>query len=580
MENNHTMKHPAGPTRKGRDGASLRKTLIIALMITVALAGIMDHDLWTPDEPREAAIALSMSRSGNLIVPELAGQPFVEKPPLFYIIASYFLLGLGPFLGYTAALRLVPACFGLGTLLMTYLLAKVYHDRQNALMAAAMLATMLGFVDVTHWLLVDNALMFFVVASIWTLAEVYERNRTFFLIPAGLFVACAFLTKGFIGPMIIFLAWIGLFMSRIKRPEPKVLSAGTSVTYHAIALIIAVMIPAGWAAFFYNQAGPDLFKEWWWTNHFGRFTGQSTHLGHISPWYYYFPILPVFILPWLAPFLGSLGICIHKALRKQALPADAAMLAMWIFGALALFSLSATKREIYLCVLLPGCAIFCIHGLEWSLAGLANKVYWLWIIMLGLAAAAAAALPPVFSSFFDINLHSGGQQIPVVLGLIAGALTIRSLNRPFLQRFLICTLLLYATLLTVFLPAMDALKSYGPAFRTATDAINCHPRINIAAWNLDETTRAGLYYYGNLTFPSLDDDAAAKKVLLGRHPRFNAVLTLTKKSSPNDLPCPPSQVIFEIRMGKRRILRLLAAPGWEQKCGTKVYAAMEMKANR
>src|ERR1700757_3741321 len=50
-----------------------------------------------PDEPRYAAIAREMARSGDWITPRLWGQPWFEKPALLYwMIASGFRLGLGP----------------------------------------------------------------------------------------------------------------------------------------------------------------------------------------------------------------------------------------------------------------------------------------------------------------------------------------------------------------------------------------------------------------------------------------------------------------------------------------------------
>ncbi|MDP1709602.1 MAG: glycosyltransferase family 39 protein, partial [Candidatus Komeilibacteria bacterium] len=336
------------------------------LIITVSLSGIVDHDLWTPDEPREAAIALSMSQSGNIVIPELAGQPFVEKPPLFYIIASLFLRAFGQFIGNTAALRLVSACFGLGTLLFTYLLGKIYFSRKKALIATAILATMFGFVHVTHWLLVDNALMFFITASVWALAKAYpdpsesRNNCPAFLPLAGILAACAFLTKGVIGPLIIAFAWAGLFTPWIKKFGWREILSSRSVLFHFLGIIAVCLISAIWITAFAIKGGPELFHEWWWTNHFGRFTGQATHLGHISPWYYYFGALPIYILPWLAPFIIALAVLLKKLSRAEPIPAGGAMLITWIAGTFALLSLSATKREIYLNVLLPACALLCL----------------------------------------------------------------------------------------------------------------------------------------------------------------------------------------------------------------------------
>ncbi|MBU4427725.1 MAG: glycosyl transferase, partial [Verrucomicrobia bacterium] len=89
---------------------------VIVLCLLISLAGIGNHDLWTPDEPREAALSLNMSRTGDWLIPRLAGEPFVEKPPLFYIVASFFLSIAGQGMGNTAALRLTSALWGLGTL--------------------------------------------------------------------------------------------------------------------------------------------------------------------------------------------------------------------------------------------------------------------------------------------------------------------------------------------------------------------------------------------------------------------------------------------------------------------------------
>jgi hypothetical protein len=103
-------------------GVAVPSFWLVILCLAISLAGIFDHDLWTPDEPREAAIMLSMSRSGNLIVPELAGEPFVEKPPLYYAVGAGALRLLGPLLGATTAGRLTSVLWGLGALLMTALL--------------------------------------------------------------------------------------------------------------------------------------------------------------------------------------------------------------------------------------------------------------------------------------------------------------------------------------------------------------------------------------------------------------------------------------------------------------------------
>jgi 4-amino-4-deoxy-L-arabinose transferase-like glycosyltransferase len=58
------------------------------LLCTLWLAGVATRSVWTPDEPREFALSLSMQQQPGLAVPLLAGEPFLEKPPLTYWAAA------------------------------------------------------------------------------------------------------------------------------------------------------------------------------------------------------------------------------------------------------------------------------------------------------------------------------------------------------------------------------------------------------------------------------------------------------------------------------------------------------------
>jgi 4-amino-4-deoxy-L-arabinose transferase-like glycosyltransferase len=61
---------------------------------------------------------------------------------------------------------------------MTFRLARRLWDRETAWRCVINLATLPGFVQVTHWLLVDNALAFFIVAALWALGEAYVGGRS------------------------------------------------------------------------------------------------------------------------------------------------------------------------------------------------------------------------------------------------------------------------------------------------------------------------------------------------------------------------------------------------------------------
>jgi 4-amino-4-deoxy-L-arabinose transferase-like glycosyltransferase len=78
---------------------------VLLLALAIGWVGIRDRDLWRPDEPRDAAIALGMAWDGDYVVPYLAGQPFVEKPPLYFVVASVAVRLGSSILGNAGAIR-------------------------------------------------------------------------------------------------------------------------------------------------------------------------------------------------------------------------------------------------------------------------------------------------------------------------------------------------------------------------------------------------------------------------------------------------------------------------------------------
>ncbi len=66
-------------TQTGDQTQSWKFILVLAIL-AVVFSGLFDHDVWTPDEPRVAAIIHSMYLTGDFIIPQFAGISFVEKP--------------------------------------------------------------------------------------------------------------------------------------------------------------------------------------------------------------------------------------------------------------------------------------------------------------------------------------------------------------------------------------------------------------------------------------------------------------------------------------------------------------------
>src|ERR1700682_2107554 len=100
-----------------------------------------------PDEPRYAWIARDMAETGDWVTPHLYGQPWFEKPPLFYWGAalSFKLFGVSE-----AAARLPSAVSALlATLTLAWLAWRLY-DAETARWLLLVLPTTVGMIGFSH----------------------------------------------------------------------------------------------------------------------------------------------------------------------------------------------------------------------------------------------------------------------------------------------------------------------------------------------------------------------------------------------------------------------------------------------
>ena len=95
-----------------------------------------------------------------------------------------------------------PQLFGFAALLLTYALGRSFFSSRTCLVGCLILLSTALFSLTTHWIVVDNALLFAVTGA-WTLFAHAEScdgtTRQFLLLGMYVFLAIAFLTKGVVG---------------------------------------------------------------------------------------------------------------------------------------------------------------------------------------------------------------------------------------------------------------------------------------------------------------------------------------------------------------------------------------------
>ncbi|MFV1959680.1 MAG: ArnT family glycosyltransferase, partial [Planctomycetota bacterium] len=129
----------------GRRGARLLLAVVLAATV---LTAFIPRDLWTPDEQRYGQVPREILRDGDPIVLHLNGEPYAEKPPLFFWAVALLSWPHGDVTSFTA--RLAGCLFAAGAFLVLWILVRRWFGSEGA-------ATTAVLIFATNLLLLHNA---------------------------------------------------------------------------------------------------------------------------------------------------------------------------------------------------------------------------------------------------------------------------------------------------------------------------------------------------------------------------------------------------------------------------------------
>ncbi|TLY64012.1 MAG: phospholipid carrier-dependent glycosyltransferase [Gammaproteobacteria bacterium] len=463
----------------------------MAVLIVLALAplwvtGMFGRGLWTPDEPREADIAWRMSRQSDRTLPQLAGTPFLEKPPLSYWMSG---AAISLFGDSAAAERAPNLLYAAVTAVAVGALALAMDTGAvAALIAALVAASALTAFRVGVWLAPDACLL---AGNALALLGAWRGTRA----PPGpakaagytlmhLGAAVGFMAKSAPGWLVPAMALLTLIVwerrwSELRRWE---LYAGLALQ----GLIIGPWV----LAVARSEHGADALRALFWNNVVGRFTRIDSPaaldytLGHRNaPGKYLFE-LPFYLLPWTPVVAAAL---VH-AWRRVREPDAAGTAWRFALGAslpfLAVLSLAATARDIYAAPAILGLAALAVLILSGAGPPLA---------------CLAAAL---------------GAGVPAIAALL---LATRSQQRGDLKRSLLWSYTAYAAAVSfsalALLPVLDRWQDLpGLARRIHADCA----RAPLALLDPDETTIAVLDHGLDTRFTILTSDHDTSRAIVTR----------------------------------------------------------------
>src|SRR3989304_206303 len=135
------------------------KAVLLGMLCLIWLGtGLVGHDPWKPDEAYSFGLIYSILQSGDWRVPMLAGEPYMDKPPLFYWTAALFAKFFSPLLPLHDGARLASGFYTALTLLFTGLAGRQLYGTGRGWSAAIILIGCLGMLVRAHELITDLAL--------------------------------------------------------------------------------------------------------------------------------------------------------------------------------------------------------------------------------------------------------------------------------------------------------------------------------------------------------------------------------------------------------------------------------------
>lgn len=447
----------SGPRDFGTSGLrDFGTPLLLALSVLLLFLGLGANTIWDANEAFYVETPRQMVLSGDYVNPEFNGEPRMNKPVLSYWLVAgfYHLFGIS-----VTVERVAIAVGALGILLAAFLFGRALGGAATGLLAALIVATAPRFVMFSRRIFIDVwVTMFMTLALACVLlaeARPVHRRRYLWLMYAA--IGLGVLTKGPVA-LVFPAATIGAWLLIERR-------LGDLRQFHLLSgalIVLAIVVP--WWAVIYAQQGWAPVEAFWLGENLGRYT-ESMQPGERDV-FFYLPVVLGDLFPWTLFVVAGLAWGVTTLWRGQA-PA-ARLLMLWVIWHVGVFSLSATKQDLYVFPIVPALAALAacplVYGLERGAA---------WIGRAGVATAALMAVLGVgavwlFGARAQIHQIAGANALGVVLvlGAVAVAAAAWRARRDLTIAAIAGTMVVanYVFAL-VSLPAVEAFKPVLPMVR-------------------------------------------------------------------------------------------------------------------
>lgn len=493
--------------------------LAAAIAWTTWFSGAGRLGLVGPDEPRYVSIARAMAETGDWVTPRLNGQPWFEKPVLYYWSAAAAFRVFGE----SDAVARLPSAMGITLAALALVALDVRTSGlPTALALAFLLPSMLATIAFaragsTDMLFASTLTLAFVAAARLAgllatgrpggLGAVGQgRERRLWLAAWGAALGLAVLAKG---PAAVLLAGgaVLLWTVLIRRP------ALTLTFAHPIALGAFALVALPWYALCAAR-NPDFLRVFLFEHNVQRFL--TPVFAHEQPWWYFGGVLLLGLVPWTTLLVPAV-VDAWKDTRLGRHP-EPALALCWAVVPLVFFSVSRSKLPGYILPVFPPLAFLMArvladaleqpHRARTVLAGVGA-------LLVALGVGGGLFAPRMVSPAFVplVEALGIGTWSTAVAAAGAGIVLLALRRRGWLALGLTATVMavLVIGMTGRVLPALDPLLSARAAAAAAVKEAHGEP---VYEFGLERTMDFGLDYYLRRDVPEWTPDSGDGVVIV------------------------------------------------------------------
>lgn len=301
------------------------------------------------DEAIYAKIAKNMVLDNKYIVQRwynLWESVWYEKPPLYMWCMAFFM----KFLGFNAwAARLPSAIFGLGTMVITYLLGKKLFNKTVGFLAGLALVTTTQFLYYSRASMLDITATFFLVLSIYIYLFALEKDKRSLWVLSGVVIGLSAMVKGVVG--LLPFPIIGLYELYILFTKQEKLDRKRIINY-LLMFGACMLVALPWHVYMYKLFGGEFLKGYIGYHVWDRAVNAIEDKG--KPFFWYLVVLKVSMRIWFVGLLAAFPFSLFKVYKKHD---SYVFLVGWALFIFLFFSIAKSKLTWYMIPIYPALCI-------------------------------------------------------------------------------------------------------------------------------------------------------------------------------------------------------------------------------